>query len=207
MTPGVELGATSDPSLVSVYPVELYSDTLLWYTPVMRASNVSFLHFATIIFPRDKAAETKLDGESLSILGTSTPIPQSTYDALQIQIGPGIHTVTSPSKVFVIASGFQTADAYTFVASGISAQRASVGANTNEPKCELYPNPASNRLTVRCSEKVQVSLLDVLGRIVLQTTSSEKETPLDITSLLPGHYIVRCITSTEILQRIVHIVR
>ena len=60
-----------------------------------------------------------------------------------------------------------------------------------QAKCKVFPNPATDRLTVEAEGLLWVELLDESGRMV---SSAEGEN-LDITTLPAGFYVVRIITA------------
>lgn len=56
----------------------------------------------------------------------------------------------------------------------------------------LYPNPVSNGkvyITSKSGENKDISIFDVLGKLVMQVTISSKE--LNILALSPGVYIIK----------------
>ncbi|WP_298391802.1 T9SS type A sorting domain-containing protein [Flavobacterium sp.] len=56
----------------------------------------------------------------------------------------------------------------------------------------FYPNPATNGkiyISSRSNEDKQITIFDVLGKKVLQTTLSSRE--LNISSLTPGIYLIK----------------
>jgi hypothetical protein len=56
----------------------------------------------------------------------------------------------------------------------------------------FYPNPATNGkiyISTRSNEDKQITIFDVLGKKVLQTTLSSRE--LNISSLTPGIYLIK----------------
>ncbi len=56
----------------------------------------------------------------------------------------------------------------------------------------VYPNPVSNGkiyITSKSGENKDISIFDVLGKLVLQTALSSKE--LNILALSPGVYIIK----------------
>lgn len=67
--------------------------------------------------------------------------------------------------------------------------------NTQETSLDgisLYPNPVSNGkiyITSKNSLSKEITIFDVMGKIVLQITMQSKE--LNVSSLLPGVYIIK----------------
>jgi hypothetical protein len=69
----------------------------------------------------------------------------------------------------------------------------------------IYPNPASEELFIKHSietfEQADIKLFDLSGRIILQETKVKIDCKLDVTSLIPGCYILRIETENEIIQQ------
>jgi hypothetical protein len=61
------------------------------------------------------------------------------------------------------------------------------------PRLTVYPNPTSGRFTVALANlgRVELSVLDVLGREVLRQTAEGPLTSLDLTGQPVGTYFVR----------------
>jgi hypothetical protein len=55
----------------------------------------------------------------------------------------------------------------------------------------LFPNPAVELLTVKTPDEAIVRIYDLLGREVLRT-NIYGETQVDVSSLDPGVYVLRC---------------
>ena len=84
---------------------------------------------------------------------------------------------------------------FCFCVSGLSAQEnKTVAKNTGSSIDDLsfYPNPVSNGkiyITSKFSGDREISIFDVLGKKVFQTTQNMKE--LNIASISPGVYIIK----------------
>lgn len=68
---------------------------------------------------------------------------------------------------------------------------------TNDADITLHPNPVQDQLTVTLPTAMpttDLTLLDALGRTVLQHSLRSTTTPLDLSALAPGSY--RCVLST-----------
>jgi hypothetical protein len=64
---------------------------------------------------------------------------------------------------------------------------------------ELFPNPAVESLTIRSLPKGTLTILDALGKMVLQTENSDDEMQLDVSKWEMGVYSVR-INGNEVQQ-------
>jgi hypothetical protein len=77
--------------------------------------------------------------------------------------------------------------------------------NTQNNQLHLYPNPATNTLTLNLSQlqKLQnatVSIYDIQGKQLLHQNIVEAQTQIDISSFAKGIYIVKVQTDKETLQ-------
>ena len=81
-----------------------------------------------------------------------------------------------------------------FVYPLICNQLAPVGINevTLLKEMELYPNPAMNQvqLELSTSEKLNLSIFDITGRVVLTEKTNGIATIIDVSNLLPGNYFI-----------------
>ena len=82
-----------------------------------------------------------------------------------------------------------------------------VGINENlqNTQLHLFPNPATNTLTLNLSQQqglqnATVSIYDIQGKQLLQQSITEAQTQIDISSFAKGIYIVKLQTDKEILQ-------
>ena len=57
----------------------------------------------------------------------------------------------------------------------------------------VYPNPASDIITVKGVQIKQVEVFNILGQRVLNKTCHEEEIHLDVSSLVAGVYLLRVI--------------
>lgn len=64
-------------------------------------------------------------------------------------------------------------------------------ASNSDLELAIYPSPANNQLTVETSKDVLISVLDELGRLVLQKTLNKGTSQLNIEGLAKGIYVVR----------------
>ena len=62
---------------------------------------------------------------------------------------------------------------------------------------EMYPNPVSNLLTIQLpvnTEKTEVSILDLTGRLIKSKTITTNDTSLDVQKISNGIYVVKVAT-------------
>lgn len=68
------------------------------------------------------------------------------------------------------------------------------GLNDNKNKVadfKLYPNPANNFLMIESPEKGVISILNISGKTIIKTNSSEGVTKLDVSSFANGFYLIK----------------
>ena len=66
---------------------------------------------------------------------------------------------------------------------------------------EMYPNPVSNLLTIQLpvnTEKTEVSILDLTGRLVKTKTTTTNDTSIDVQKISNGIYVVKVATRDKI---------
>jgi hypothetical protein len=81
---------------------------------------------------------------------------------------------------------------------------------TNSSNLNVYPNPASDVLTIASSNDgaTRVTITDMAGRTVQATTlNSARRTQLDVSMLPAGTYVVTIENNTELLRRAVQLVK
>ena len=103
-----DLANESDPSMVTVLPVQQYLDTLIWATPDFPFD----FNFLSLILPTSAVAQVTIDGIPISQVTTTSPL-SATMSSSSIPLVPGRHVLASPQPVFGIVNGFAQADAYT----------------------------------------------------------------------------------------------
>lgn len=192
-TIGSDAYQLSDPSLVTILPRSDWQDTMVWYSPKLFTGSGDLTNYVTIVYPRDRGSEVLLDGSSITSLRTPDDIPQSQMSAVQIPVEVGEHIIASPVPVFAIASGFEVADAYTFLPFGVGKLIVSVPKGTNLGGFEVFPNPASHVLIIKAPSGnfiTKVKITDVLGIERLTQDGLYEELELDVSKLISGRYVL-----------------
>jgi len=67
----------------------------------------------------------------------------------------------------------------------------------NKSKYKVFPNPAKNSITIsrNTNSSNQLKILDSLGKLVLSSTLSNKESKINLSQLKPGYYFYTIIDS------------
>lgn len=108
----------SDPSIVTVLPVDKYHDSLLWYSPRILTETIPLYHFASVIYPTANKDEIFVDNNAIGLYPNTVEIAGTPMSAAMISVREGVHRINSPVPVYGTAYGFFTADAYSFVITG-----------------------------------------------------------------------------------------
>ena len=120
-----------------------------------------------------------------------------------------IFSASAGSLSVIYAKGNSTSYAYHGGANrGFTTLSVTLGIPENKLlSFEMYPNPASDVLTVQLptgTEKAEVSVFDYTGRLVSSKTISSNDSTLDVQNISKGIYIIRVATNSKIgVQRFV----
>jgi hypothetical protein len=71
---------------------------------------------------------------------------------------------------------------------------------TGKPAVEAFPNPVHRDMTIRINNlkgSADIRLFDMYGKIVMQRTTNSVSTPLDLSSLPAGVYMIRVLNNKE----------
>ena len=112
----------SDPSAVTIFDTSHYADTMIWNAPhIVESDFTSFANWAPIIYPTADSDKILLDGIALNAIPVSklyapvTVINGTRWSAINPMVDEGVHTLVSKVPIFSLATGFQQADAYSFI--------------------------------------------------------------------------------------------
>ena len=120
-----------------------------------------------------------------------------------------IFSASAGSLSVIYAKGNSTSYAYHGGANrGFTTLSVTLGIPENKLlSFEMYPNPASDVLTVQLptgTEKAEVSVFDYTGRLVSSKTISSNNSTLDVQNISKGIYIIRVATNSKIgVQRFI----
>ena len=79
-----------------------------------------------------------------------------------------------------------------------------VGIHDPTPTATLvYPNPAEETLQIHTELETEAQIFTIQGQFIRQLTSAEIKKPVDISSLLPGIYVVRILGSGESIKVVI----
>lgn len=98
-----------------------------------------------------------------------------------------------------------TSDSCSFISNIIETTCLCVGVNENEfaEKILIYPNPASTFLTIetKIPAKLNCSVNDLIGRVILEMPLTSTKTTIDISTLSKGVYFVVLFQNNEAVSR------
>jgi hypothetical protein len=90
---------------------------------------------------------------------------------------------------------------------GVGAIETGVGAETEDGKWRVYPNPARNILYVDHVKDKEVRLYDLTGRLVLIANASSDRLSLDVSSLGRGVYVIKVMGDRFVESKMIKIER
>jgi hypothetical protein len=61
----------------------------------------------------------------------------------------------------------------------------------NDEQIAVYPNPATDKLTIDALQKSIIEILNIQGQAIIRQTVQQGETDIDISGLAKGVYILR----------------
>ncbi len=78
-----------------------------------------------------------------------------------------------------------------------------VDENNKEDMVEVYPNPATNQLTIKTAQfkEKEIRITDVLGNLIQQSMLNSHQSTIDISNLAKGIYFIELQTEKGILRR------
>jgi hypothetical protein len=68
-------------------------------------------------------------------------------------------------------------------------------------KINIFPNPATNNLTIETTEKASIEILNIQGQILKTITTAEKQTNIDVSDLSSGVYIIKAKTEKGVVVK------
>jgi len=71
----------------------------------------------------------------------------------------------------------------------------------DEPKIQIYPNPAHQTLTVECERSTEINIYSIDGKLVLQKAVLNPVNELNISSLTDGIYMLKVVTDKGTVTR------
>ena len=66
---------------------------------------------------------------------------------------------------------------------------------------EIFPNPATDNITVIAHQKSEIEILNIEGQIIFKIYSENKETSIDIANLSSGIYIIKVKTDQDVATK------
>jgi hypothetical protein len=154
----------SDPTWVTALPIEMWDDTLVWYSPPTVAGMAPFTHYVTVMGPQSALPQIMLDNNQLNVMGTVNTIPSTSMFSMNVGVPEGVHRLKSPVPIFAIATGFKDFDGYSLLPGGTlpglpRLQRPpalSLSFNNSEAAffCRQFTSVLSNSVTLSAADEV-----------------------------------------------------
>lgn len=77
----------------------------------------------------------------------------------------------------------------------------SVSSIQNAAFIDVYPNPTSNQIKVRCNVAIQtIEVQDLFGNMIMSDTPESKSTELQVSNYPHGIYLIKCYAGNQILM-------
>lgn len=73
--------------------------------------------------------------------------------------------------------------------------------NTNESNIAVYPNPATDNITIECPMSSQIEISNIEGQLLKTLMSSNSKTNIDVSTLPCGVYVVKVKTEKGVTVR------
>ena len=139
---------------------------------------------------KTQADDFELIPLTLSTQNLPTGFPSSLLNSQNstLYFGNTVFPVAFDSQIVIgtVGGGLQWLSPLGEIISGIDENED----NNNDLFLKIYPNPASNNLTIQTREKGQIILYNVKGQILIEKQIQNSETQLDISSFSNGLYMI-----------------
>lgn len=210
---GVEVPVKADTvDVIYQYPMN-YNDNWTSRSYLYMDMNPTF----NAIFIRHQLRQSTVDG-----WGTITT-PFGTYDVLRVKsiitytdsvyidLGFGAQWLPVPTpqdieytwwsngnKIPLLKVVEQNGSPSTIEFRGVT-NYASIATQNKTNTFEIYPNPANNVLTVNLNnyKNAQIQVIDITGKIVLTTNTTQTKNALDVANLTKGVYFIKIISNNQ----------
>lgn len=98
--------------------------------------------------------------------------------------------------VSIAGNSFTTSKSVNFCVPALSVEQ-----NSIEQLLSIYPNPATNAITIVNAENTNIEMIDILGNIVYSIKCMSRETTLSTENLANGTYFVKISNNNESIVR------
>ena len=71
----------------------------------------------------------------------------------------------------------------------------------NSKNINFYPNPASDKLTIKFLQKSTIEILNIESQIIKSINEAENQTVIDISDFARGMYFIKAKTDKEIIVK------
>lgn len=90
---------------------------------------------------------------------------------------------------------YQANDVHGTIANPMRLHFANTGIQEDSNVVSLYPNPASNEITIECNNMTQVSILSITGQLLRQESLTSDMVKMQLNGLSSGLYLIRIVCS------------
>lgn len=97
---------------------------------------------------------------------------------------------SSPTLTFGTTTLMEMGTTDLFIAKSDNNSPTSISSEHILSRLNIFPNPASDKITVIASDNIQVEILSIEGKLMQSTYITENTSSIDISKLLPGIYFL-----------------
>jgi len=91
--------------------------------------------------------------------------------------------------------------AYVFIDDVSLSTSVGVYEESNNALINIYPNPATDNITIETAEKASIEILNIAGQIIKTINTAVKQTSIDVSDLASGVYIIKAKTEKGVAVR------
>ena len=191
----------------------------VYYAPVIEVTPLSLNYDTTLVGQTTyKDVTVKNNGNvPLNVTNIFTSVDVFSVNTTSFDLEPGtsqeIQVAFTPENaqvyqgVLTVESNDPDHPAVLVDLMGVGTIETGVGAETEDGKWRVYPNPARNILYVDHVKDKEVRLYDLTGRLVLITNASSDRLSLDVSSLGRGVYVIKVMGDRSVESKMIKIER
>jgi len=135
------------------------------------------------------------------VQGLYTPASQRKLSIIGNDLAGGLDVINNSTSIhFSTGCGAATISP----TKGICAPKAGIDAEINNGLFEIFPNPATNQVTIRTKEEsrlVTLKIIDMTGRVIIEKRVSNMQGTSETRSLKSGIYFVELLTENSITSQ------
>ena len=192
------LSQSSDPSCVyfCVAPEELQAD-YLWNEGNFLA-RLSWTKNTAVDFGVDRFKVFRRDGDEFMLIGeveNEDYVYEYQFDDTTAKIGPNEYTVSATYR-------YTECEVFT---EPVVCEVTAIGEATAE--ASVYPNPTSGMVTVKATGMRQLTVVNTMGQVLMQSKVDLDEVSLDLSAFGNGMYMINITTDQGVLVKKINVLK